>query len=170
MPDDLDDDKPDHASTCFHEAGHAVVYWALINKVPDAVEINADGSGRLVHRTHPDLTTERTAVLSAAGAAAELRYEQPDSHGWEFAKRYIHVVVMLVEDKDDDETSDLAYFAAARRERHVVRRTLTLIDQHWDRVERLATALIALTKQTAFQAVSLNRDEIAEILGVRCRP
>lgn len=156
---------PDLGRTCHHEAGHAIAYWALTGIVPDEIQINANGSGRMTHRQYPVLGPECEAIVSAAGGAAELRYEFDDSPNWEFIKRYVHVMLLVADSDDVDGTgTDLSFLLKVRRERHVIKRTTTLIDEHWHRVERLAGALFTMTRKPDFQTAVLAKPDIGLIL------
>ena len=98
-------------------------------------------------------------------AIAELRYEFDDCPSWEFVKRYVHVLLLVADSDDVDGTgTDLSFLLKVRRERHVIKRTNALIDDHWYRVERLAAALVTMTKMPDFRTAVLDRQGIGLIL------
>ncbi len=152
------------ARTCYHEAGHAVVFWALTGLTVDSIVIGADGSGAVhtgrVERDLPSpLAGQRLGIFSAAGCGAMLRFEDPDCLSMSDTQRSSGVWDWLMEGDWGDEKSDLAIVQSVCRTEAglgaIIKRANILIDRHWATIERLANYLIRRTQQADFLSVSV---------------
>lgn len=152
--------------TAIHEAGHAVIAWALgvrlldatiahghseVRHLPFHLSLDADNS------FSTDFDEARKKALVALGgrvaekALLELNGQEPTSYfdEWDMAE-----VTDLAERLfSDDHLSASDWISAREREADGI------IVQHYDRVEALALALL--------KAISLTGDEIRAILGDR---
>ena len=158
----------DHSRTCYHEAGHAILFWVLSEFPPDRVLVHSDGTGKVeITRAMNHgfrLPVEKNAMVAAAGRAAELRLDSPECMSWTDDDRHQEILWLLQEDGHLSDASDYAVVNSVHRRRQVILKSTALVDKYWDRIERLAQALRELTLQGEFTTVSMEWQEILTVL------
>ena len=159
---------PAHIQTCYHEAGHAILFWVLAESPPDRVLVHSNGTGKVeisgATRRGFRLPDEKNAMVAAAGRAAELKLESPECTGWSDDERHQQVLWLLEDDGYLSDQSDMAVVNSVHRRRRCILRANALVDLHWDRIDRLARALHGLTRQGEFETVSMEWSEILSVL------
>lgn len=126
-------------AAAYHEAGHAVVAWAL-GCIVRLVTIDADG-GRCECEDPPE--PEGKLVLCFAGPASQRTHGPVESwHGGGDYGKAVEVGHSGISDE---------------RVRELIDKTYELVVEHWGNIGRVADALI--------ESDTLNADEIGALLG-----
>jgi ATP-dependent Zn protease len=123
-------------AAAIHEAGHVVAGWAVGISCSTTI-VPRGGALGFTRPVDGRATREDFAVCAFGGAAASLRHDpDADPHGFS---------------GDEATLGEVWPDPRPREARAVARRTQDIIDRHWARVERLASALLRHRRLTAAQ-------------------
>ncbi len=157
----------DREAVAYHEAGHAVVAY-VVGLTVERVSIQSDGiaaghvehdygcnMNKIVHEEGPkrQWALERSAIVALAGEVSQRRY-RPESVDEEHGggdRLHVHQVLDHLAGDVDQELRDA--WATL-----LVIRTKRLVEQHWLRVEWVASVLL---KQTTIDGM----DEIGHVIA-----
>jgi ATP-dependent Zn protease len=142
--------NPDRYGAAIHEAGHAVVAWALGLKVRRmAVGINGDDSaGSAEIEVNPCLPLVDRIAVCSAGIDAQSIFDAPTNDIC--AIMDMNEIRNLVEEYPDDDGEALRYAG--------YRRSKELLELHRAKVERLAQSLVERTEldQVAIEQILIS--------------
>ncbi|WP_375304111.1 hypothetical protein WI560_16910 [Bradyrhizobium sp. A11] len=148
MPENSKSER-DQRGAAFHEAGHAVVAWALglaVERVEIAINAD-DAKGAADIEYNPALDLIDQIAICAAGLEAQRLFDAPTHHGagWgDYGK-----MVELLEDREEDKQLEMMHRGRER--------AFDLISLHRAKVDRLAMAVI--------EKKCVGKDDIAALLA-----
>jgi hypothetical protein len=139
-------------STAYHEAGHAVVAFAL-GLLVGTIRVRADDAGGTTEIEPADhLTLIDQIALCHAGTAAEQLFDCR-SHDWAFSMDILKSIRLIEDYGVSEEKHGPGLRAAAHNW------ALTHLKKHWSKVAKLADRLVECGYVDAVEFMRLMQDE-----------